>query len=102
MVAVFKERRDEIVRLLNDVPGIRCGNPGGAFYVFPNVEGTYGQHQGVKIDSSEALTTFLLQKAHVAVVHGEAFGMPGFIRMSYATSMENIREGIKRMKEALA
>jgi aspartate aminotransferase len=101
MVKAFDERRAEIVRLLNDVPGIRCLNPGGAFYVFPNVEGTYGTHKGRSIQSSEDLTNYLLEIAGVAVVHGEAFGAPGFIRLSYATSMESIREGVRRIKESL-
>ncbi|MEK8022496.1 MAG: aminotransferase class I/II-fold pyridoxal phosphate-dependent enzyme, partial [Candidatus Hydrogenedentota bacterium] len=101
MVRAFDERRVEITNLLNDIPGFRCLKPGGAFYVFPNVEGTYGEHGGVNIRSSEELTNYLLEKAHVAVVHGEAFGAPGFLRLSYATSIENIREGVKRIKAAL-
>jgi aspartate aminotransferase len=102
MVKAFDERRLEIVKLLNEIPGIRCLTPGGAFYVFPNVEGTYGTHQGQKIDSAETLTNFLLEEGGVAVVHGEAFGAPGYIRLSYATSLDNIREGCKRIKETLA
>jgi len=102
MVKAFDERRKEIVRLLNEVPGVKCLTPGGAFYVFPNMKGAYGAHDGVKIDSSLALTNYLLEKAHVAVVHGEAFGAPGYVRLSYATSIENIREGVKRIKEGLS
>jgi len=102
MVRAFDERRKEIVRLLNEVPGVKCLTPGGAFYVFPNMKGAYGVHDGVKIDSSLALTNYLLEKAHVAVVHGEAFGAPGYVRLSYATSIENIREGVKRIKEGLS
>lgn len=101
MVKAFDERRIEITRLLNEIPGVRCLKPGGAFYVFPNVEGTYGTHNGVKISSSEDLTNYLLEKAYVAVVHGEAFGAPGFLRLSYATSIENISEGVKRIRAAL-
>lgn len=102
MVKAFDERRKEITRLLNEIPGVRCPLPKGAFYVFPNVEGAYGTHDGVVVDSAQKLTEYLLEKAHVAVVQGEAFGVPGYIRLSYATSLENIREGCRRIKEALA
>lgn len=101
MVKAFDERRMEITNLLNEIPGFRCLRPGGAFYVFPNVEGVFGDHGGTKISTSEELTDYLLDVAHVAVVHGEAFGAPGFLRLSYATSIENIREGVRRIKEAL-
>lgn len=102
MVKAFDERRIEIVKLLNDIPGVHCITPSGAFYVFPNVEGAYGVHAGKTIDSAQKLTEFLLEDAHVAVVQGEAFGAPGFVRLSYATSLDNIREGCRRIKEALA
>ncbi|RMH59551.1 MAG: pyridoxal phosphate-dependent aminotransferase [Candidatus Hydrogenedentota bacterium] len=102
MVAEFEKRRREIVRLLNEIPGVSCLMPGGAFYVFPNVAGTYGEHRGRRIDSSLALTEYLLEEVNVAVVHGEAFGTPGYVRLSYATSMEKIQEGVKRISEALA
>lgn len=102
MVSAFDERRIEIVKLLNEIPGIRCSKPGGAFYVFPNVEGAFGMHGGRKIDSSESLTNYLLESANVAVVHGEAFGAPGYVRLSYALGIDAIREGCSRIARALA
>lgn len=102
MVEKFDERRKEIVRLLNEIPGVKCLEPGGAFYVFPNVTGAYGQYGDRTIDSSEKLTEYLLEEAHVAVVHGEAFGAPGYVRLSYATSLDLIRAGVQRIREALS
>lgn len=102
MIKAFDERRQEIVKLMNGIPGFRCPNPGGAFYVFPNVEGAYGTHGGRNIQSAEQLTEYLLEEANVAVVHGEAFGAPGYIRLSYATSLDNIRAGAERIKKALS
>lgn len=103
MVAAFKERRDIIVALLNEVPGFSCSLPDGAFYAFPNVQGALGRSiKGVPISSSLDLATFLLEKAYVATVPGEAFGMPGYLRLSYACSMETIHEGVARIAAALA
>lgn len=97
MVKAFDERRIEITNLLNAIPGFRCLRPGGAFYVFPNVEGCFNS----KFKTSEEMTDYLLETAHVAVVHGEAFGAPGYLRLSYATSIDNIREGCRRIAEVL-
>ena len=103
MVAAFKERRGVIVALLNGIPGIRCLEPAGAFYAFPNVRGVLGRsYGGQRIDSSLDLATYLLERAYVATVPGEAFGMPGYLRLSYACSMSTIREGIDRIAKTLA
>jgi aspartate aminotransferase len=98
----FEKRRDYIVARLNSIKGIKCFKPQGAFYVFPNIKKllnkTYG---GARIATCSQLSEFLLEKARVAVVPGSAFGAPGYIRLSYATSMENIQQGINRLEEAL-
>jgi len=102
MTAAFRERRDVIVGLLNNIPGISCPMPDGAFYVFPNVQGALGRtYGGQAVESSLELATYLLEKAYVATVPGEAFGVPGFLRLSYACSMPTITEGIERIKAAL-
>jgi aspartate aminotransferase len=103
MSASFKERRDVIVTLLNDIPGLQCGMPDGAFYAFPNVSGVLNQTFGDKqIRSSLELATYLLDTAYVATVPGEAFGAPGYLRLSYACGMEAIQEGLARIKSTLA
>jgi aspartate aminotransferase len=99
----FDKRRNYLVEQLNTIPGIRCQRPTGAFYAFPNVGSLYGRRfNGKEINSSLDLAMYLLEDAHVALVHGDAFGDDNFIRISYATSMENIRKGFERIKKALA
>ena len=95
MVAAFDERRRVIVPLLNQLPGFRCLDPGGAFYVFPNVTGT-------GMDAKE-LQNKMLETAGVATVAGTSFGIhgEGYIRFSYANSVENIREAVKRLAALL-
>lgn len=96
----FGKRRSYIIKALNDIPGITCFNPQGAFYAFPSVEGLLGRScQGKEIDSSLTLCDLLLDEAKIAAVPGEAFGAPGYLRLSYATSMENIVKGIERLAE---
>jgi aspartate aminotransferase len=103
MVAEFKRRRDTIVKALNDIPGIACTTPPGAFYVFPKVSDLYGKmYQGKTISTSNDFSEFLLEAANVAVVPGGAFGNDNYIRLSYATSMELIIEGMKRIAGAVA
>lgn len=102
MVKEYKERRDYIVGSLNDINGISCFMPQGAFYVFPNVSGVYGSEYGGKtITSSVELAAYLLDEANVAVVPGAAFGNDSHVRLSYATSMGNIRKGMDRIKSAV-
>lgn len=102
-VAEFQRRRDRIIELLTAIPGITCYKPVGAFYVFPNVSFYFDKEiNGRKIRGSEDLADYLLDEALVAVVPGTGFGAEGYVRLSYATSLDNIEEGLKRMKEALA
>jgi len=93
MLAEYAKRRDFVVAGLNAIPGVRCTNPGGAFYAYPNISSSFGI--GVK-DALE-FSVQLLEKAHVAVVPGSAFGTTDHIRISYATSMEQLSEGIRRI-----
>lgn len=94
MLAEYTRRRTRVLEGLAAIPGIACSAPEGAFYVFPNVEKLFGP--GVGSNTME-VTHNLLHKAHVAVVAGDAFGMPGYLRFSYATSMDRIEEGLRRI-----
>lgn len=96
---IFKRRRDWIVGALNAIDGVRCPNPGGAFYVFPDFSEFCGE--GKRFADDLALGAFLLDEARVAVVPGSAFGAPGHLRLSYATSDAIIKEGIERIARAL-
>jgi len=99
----FTARRDEVVRLLGDLDGVRCLEPEGAFYVFPNVSGLFGRTtESGPIRSGQDLAGFLLEQAKVAVVPGDPFGAPEHIRVSYAVSLDRIREGVRRIAEAIA
>jgi len=103
MLAEFDKRRKYLVSELNAISGISCLTPTGAFYAFPNTSKLYGkQADGEKISSSSRLALYLLEKANVAVVPGDAFGDDNYIRLSYATSMENIKKGVKRIKDAVS
>ncbi len=99
MVAEFRKRRDYLVERLRAIPGIECAVPEGAFYVFPNVSAAFGRsYKGEQIDDSMQLCRHLLQDAHVSIVPGSAFGTEGFVRISYATSMESIEKGMDRVE----
>ena len=103
MVAAFTQRRNYIVDRLNKIPGVSCYNPVGAFYVFPNFSSYYEKsYQGKKISNSTNLADFFLDVVKVAVVPGVEFGADPFERLSFATSMENIREGLNRIEEGLS
>jgi aspartate aminotransferase len=103
MVSEFQKRRNFIVDALHEIPGVKCFSPEGAFYVFPNVSNIYGRsYKGKKITNSAELIDYLLDEANVAAVPGAAFGSDDHIRLSYATSLANIEEGIKRIKNAVA
>lgn len=98
----FEKRRDYLVKELNSIPGISCRMPGGAFYVFPNIKNNFGKKtDNIQIKSSMDLSIYLLEKAMVALVPGSAFGAEGYIRLSYATSMENLQKGIERIRKSL-
>jgi len=101
MVAEFEKRRNYIVRALNDIEGITCMMPQGAFYVFPNISSLFGRsYKNMTIEDSTGYASYLLDEANVAVVPGIAFGSDSHMRLSYATSMENIEKGIARIKAA--
>ena len=103
MRQAFERRRDLIVSLAKEIPGIRINHPEGAFYLFPEVSSFFGKTDGeTTIKDACDLALYLLDKAHVATVDGAAFCAPGYIRLSYATSDENIVEAMRRIKEALA
>lgn len=102
MRRAFLRRRDLIVGLLKEIPGLRLNLPDGAFYVFPEVSAYFGKHCGNRIiGDANDLAMYLLEEAHVAAVSGDAFCAPGYIRLSYATSDENIREACRRIAAAL-
>jgi aspartate aminotransferase len=98
----FEKRRDYIVERLNSIEGINCIKPEGAFYVFPNISSILGKSfNGRVINSDIEFADYLLDQAKIAVVPGSAFGAKGYIRISYATSIENIQKGIDRLENAL-
>jgi aspartate aminotransferase len=102
MHAEFDKRRRFLIEGLNSIEGVRCLRPTGAFYAFPNVSRLYGKKTGARqINSSLDMAMYLLEDANVALVHGEAFGDDNYIRISYATSMENIKKGLERIREAV-
>ena len=107
MRQAFERRRDLIVELANQIPGLEVNRPDGAFYLFPKCSSFYGKHYKsgddvVTINNSNDLALYLLTEAHVATVGGDAFGDPECFRMSYATSDENIRKALQRIAQVLA
>ena len=103
MRKAFERRRDLIVELAKDIPGLEVNKPEGAFYLFPKCSSFFGKsYNGKKIENSTDLAMFLLEVGHVATVGGDAFGDPYCFRMSYDTSDYNIREAMKRIKDTLA
>ena len=103
MVAAFKGRRDLVVGLIKDIPGLKLNVPEGAFYVFPDVSSYFGKTlRGTEIKNADDFSMYLLAEANVATVTGDAFGNPNCIRFSYATSEELLTEALRRIKEALA
>jgi aspartate aminotransferase len=103
MVNEFKQRRDLMLDLLSQIPGVTVVKPTGAFYMFVNVSGHYGKScDGMTVKSSLDMVKFLLEKVFLAVVDGASFGSDDHIRLSYATGREQIQQGVKRLGEALA
>ncbi len=103
MRAVFDRRRRLIVELLGEIPGLLCPEPLGAFYVYPSVKGVLGAEiRGRRPASSAELAELILEQVEVAVVPGEAFGTPGYFRLSYALADEDLREGVRRIATLLA
>ena len=102
MVDEFKIRRNLILDLLNDITGFKCNIPDGAFYVFPNISHYFGKTiDGFEINNASDMSMFLLEKALVATVTGDAFGNPNCIRISYAASTEQIKKAVERIKSAV-
>jgi aspartate aminotransferase len=99
--AIYKERRDMVVEMLNAAPGIACHKPEGAFYVFPNIAGCLGRTTagGRRIETDEDFALALLEEKHVAAVHGAAYGMSPYLRISYATETEALREACARIQD---
>ena len=103
MGEAFDRRRKLIVKLLNEIPGVSCPNPTGAFYVYPSVKGVLGKEiRGKRPKTSAELATLILEEVEVAAVPGEAFGPSGYLRFSYALGDEDIIEGIGRVKKLLS
>ena len=103
MRQAFERRRNLLVGLLREIPGLEVNVPDGAFYLFPKCSSFFGKTDGTRvIKTSTDLAMYLLEKGHVAVVGGDAFGAPEYFRLSYATSEEKIKEAAKRMAGALA
>jgi aspartate aminotransferase len=102
--AIFRQRRDMVVDMLNQAPGLRCHRPEGAFYVYPNCAGVIGRRgpDGAQLSSTEDFARYLLEQEGVAVVPGAAFGMDPYIRISYATSNELLIEACRRIMRACA
>jgi aspartate aminotransferase len=104
MVAAFKQRRDKVLELIKEIPGILCNEPPGAFYVFPDVKSYFGKKTptGNIIHNTDDLSMYLLNDAHVSTVSGMAFGEENCIRLSFANSIQNIEKGFAKIKKALA
>jgi aspartate aminotransferase len=98
--AIYRARRDLVVSMLNDAPGLSCHKPEGAFYVFPNVAGCLGKISagGHRIETDTDFVSALLQEHHVATVQGAAYGMSPYVRVSYATDEASLREGCARIQ----
>lgn len=103
MVKEFKVRKQKVMELIKQIPGVRCTEPDGAFYIFPEVKSYYGKKHGETIiNNASDLCMYLLNDGHVSTVSGDAFGEPSCIRISFANSMKNIEEAFKRIGKALA
>lgn len=102
MAKQYLKRRDIVLELLNEIPGVKTSIPTGAFYVFPDISAYFGKKDGdVEIKNAEDFSMYILNKAHVSLVTGDAFGAPECVRISFAASEEQLREALKRMKKAM-
>lgn len=98
----FEKRRAYIVDVLDEIEGITCSSPEGAFYAFPNIQSFFGKkYKNYQISNSFDMVVYLLEEANIAVVHGSAFNLEGYLRICFASSMEDIKEGMARFKKAL-
>ena len=103
MLQQFQQRREYVLGRLRNIPGLTFADPGGAFYAFFNVSSHFGRELpgGVTVENSSDFCTALLENAHVALVTGDAFGAPGYVRLSFATSMEVIEAGLDALENFL-
>src|SRR5438045_9218496 len=102
MREAFQHRRDLVMKILCEIPGMKANHPDGAFYFFPDVSSFFGKSDGKEIImSADDLCMYLIYNAHVTLVTGSAFGNENCIRISYANSEKNLTEGLRRIKEAL-
>lgn len=104
MIEAFKQRKAKVMELIKDIPNLKCNNPAGAFYIFPEVQSFFGKKTktGEIIQNADDLCMYLLNDAHISTVTGSAFGEPNCIRISFANSIENIEKGFKKISNALA
>jgi aspartate aminotransferase len=103
MAKAYLRRRDLVLELLREIPGVKTFTPKGAFYVFPEISEYFGKSDGhMTIHTADDLCMYILNKVHVSLVTGDAFGAPNCIRISYAASDENLKEAMRRVKDALA
>ena len=103
MVGEYKKRREIVYQLLKEIPGVKTNYPQGAFYFFPDVSSYFGKSDGTKtIKNADDFAMFMLETAHVSMVPGGAFGDENCVRLSYAASEKDLREAMKRMRDALA
>ena len=105
MLKAFRERHVFVVDTLNKIPGVKCLPSGGAFYAFPDIRGaisTLHKKGTIAAPNDIAISNYLLEKSGVAVVPGSAFGLEGYIRLSFATSMQNLEKALVRIKDALS
>jgi aspartate/methionine/tyrosine aminotransferase len=103
MRTAFDRRRQTIVSMLREIPGVACPEPQGAFYAYPSVKGLLGRSIGGRVaNDSVELAEIILEQAEVAVVPGEAFGTPGYLRLSYALGDDDLAEGVGRLQRLLA
>ena len=100
MLKAFRERHGVVLKALNELPGVRCVEADGTFYLFPDFSKVIEAREGIHDDVE--LAEFFLQEAGVALVPGSAFGAPGYLRLSFATSLEALQDALGRMKKALA
>jgi aspartate/methionine/tyrosine aminotransferase len=102
MKVAFDRRRMTITKMLNEIEGVNCPEPEGAFYVYPSVKNLIGKSiRGKVVNSSAELSALILDEVEVAVVPGEAFGTPGYIRLSYALGDDDLIEGVSRIQDLL-
>lgn len=102
MREAFRERRDVVVSMLEEIPDIQCNRPDGAFYVFPNISKYFGRTDGhTTIENADDFCDYVMQNAFVGLVSGAAFGDPNSFRLSYAASEPELREAMRRLKEVL-